>query len=42
MRLLPKLRAIVSGSQDPALADDPDLDYHEAVELRLLLEKLKG
>ena len=41
-RLLPKLQAIIAGSRDPALADDPDLDYDEAVEMRLLLERLKG
>ncbi|MFL6275506.1 MAG: tetratricopeptide repeat protein [Blastocatellia bacterium] len=38
--LLPKLQAILSGSRDLALADDPALDYEDAVELKLLLESL--
>jgi tetratricopeptide (TPR) repeat protein len=36
----PKLLAVVRGERDPALADDPALDYDDAVELRLLLETL--
>jgi len=38
--VVPKLDAILSGSRDPALSDDPDLDYDDAAELRLLLEHL--
>lgn len=38
--LLPKLLAILRGERDPALCDDPELDYDDAVELRLLLEEL--
>jgi hypothetical protein len=40
--LLPKLQAILGGSRDAALSDDPALDYQDAVELRLLLEALGG
>jgi len=40
--LIAKLQAIVAGSRDPALTDDPDLHYQYAVELRLLLEELAG
>jgi tetratricopeptide (TPR) repeat protein len=35
-----KLIAILAGSRDPTLADDPGLYYQDAVELRLLLESL--
>lgn len=38
---LRQLIAILHGSRDPALADDPELDYMDAVELRLLLEQLR-
>ena len=38
--LIPTLQAILDGSRDPALADNPDLDYDDAVEVRLLLETL--
>ena len=38
--LIPKLQAILGGRRDPALADDPNLDYDDAVELELLLEQL--
>ena len=34
------LQAILTGSRDPALAADPRLDYDDAAELRLLLERL--
>jgi hypothetical protein len=37
--LIPALQAILDGSRDPSLADDPNLDYDDA-ELRLLLEDL--
>lgn len=40
MALLAKLQPILRGDRDPALADDPDLDYDDAVELQLLLERL--
>lgn len=40
--VLPKLQAILHGSRDPALANDPALDYDDAVELRLLLERLNA
>ena len=39
--VLPALEAILQGSRDPALAEDPALDYDDAAELRLLLERLK-
>lgn len=38
--MLPRLRAILEGHRDPALASDPALDYDDAVELLLLLETL--
>lgn len=38
--LAPKLLAILDGMRDPGLADDPALDYDDAVELKLLLELL--
>jgi tetratricopeptide (TPR) repeat protein len=38
--LVSKLQAILAGSRDLALADDPELFYQDAVELRLLLESL--
>jgi hypothetical protein len=38
--LAPNLLAILNGSRDPTLADDPALDYNDAVELKLLLEQL--
>ena len=38
--LIPKLQAILRGDRDPALADDPSLDYDDAAELLLLLEQL--
>ncbi|MDQ2695362.1 MAG: tetratricopeptide repeat protein, partial [Pseudomonadota bacterium] len=40
--LIPKLQAVLAGGRDPALADDPALYYTDAVELRLLVEGLKG
>jgi tetratricopeptide (TPR) repeat protein len=40
--LLAKLQAILRGDRDPALADDPDLPYRDAVELQLLLEGLSA
>ncbi|MEW6211487.1 MAG: tetratricopeptide repeat protein [Acidobacteriota bacterium] len=39
---IPKLQAILQGDRDPALADDPNLDYDDAVELQLLLEALQS
>jgi tetratricopeptide (TPR) repeat protein len=38
--LIPKLRAILGGARDAALAYDPALYYQDAVELTLLLESL--
>jgi tetratricopeptide (TPR) repeat protein len=38
--VFPKLLAVLHGERDPALADDPALDYDDAVELQLLLEAL--
>jgi tetratricopeptide (TPR) repeat protein len=38
--LLSKMQAILRGSRDAALADDPNLDFDDAVELILLLEAL--
>jgi hypothetical protein len=40
--LLSKLQAILRGERDSALADDPNLEYDDVVELRLLLEALKA
>lgn len=40
--VIPALRAILAGSRDPSLAADPELDYTDAAELRLLLEGLVG
>lgn len=39
--LIPKLQAILAGSRDPELANDPELHYSDAVEVRLLLEEKK-
>ncbi len=38
--LIQQLQAVLAGDRDPALADDPELDYGNAVELQLLLEGL--
>lgn len=38
--LLKALQRVLSGEHDPTLADDPNLTYLDAVELRLLLEGL--
>ena len=38
--LIPALRAVLAGSRDVRLADDPNLDYDDAVELLLLIESL--
>ena len=38
--LAPKILAILDGSRDPALANDPALTYADAVDLKLLLEQL--
>jgi hypothetical protein len=38
--LLPKLQAVLRGSRDMHLADDPELHYDDAAELTLLLEHL--
>ncbi|MBZ5618687.1 MAG: tetratricopeptide repeat protein [Acidobacteriia bacterium] len=39
--LIPPLEAILDGSRDPALADNPSLNYTDAVELLLLIESLR-
>ena len=36
------LQAVVAGSRDPALADQPELDYIMAAEILLLIENLGG
>ena len=36
------LQAILAGNRDPALADDPALDYDHSVEILLLLERLRA
>jgi tetratricopeptide (TPR) repeat protein len=38
--LVSKLKALLSGSRDPVLCEDPGLYYQDAVELRMLLEKM--
>jgi tetratricopeptide (TPR) repeat protein len=38
--VIPKLIAILQGERKPSLADDPELDYDDAAELLLLLERL--
>jgi tetratricopeptide (TPR) repeat protein len=38
--LIPLLEAVLAGSRDPALAEDPNLDYDDAAELLLLMESL--
>jgi tetratricopeptide (TPR) repeat protein len=38
--LISKLQSILRGERNPALADDLDLSYHDAAELKLLLELL--
>ncbi len=38
--VLSALQALLAGARDPALADDPALDYDDAAELRLLLDQL--
>ena len=40
--VIPKLIAICLGDRNPALADDPELDYDDAAELLLLLEALSA
>jgi tetratricopeptide (TPR) repeat protein len=40
--ILAALAAILAGSRDPALADDPGLGYNAAAELLLLLERLSA
>ncbi len=40
--LIVALQAILAGSREPALTDDPKLDFSDAAELRLLLESLES
>lgn len=37
--ILPRLLAIIAGSRDPNLANDPNLNYSDSAELHLLLER---
>lgn len=37
--LIDKLRAVLEGSRDPTMADDPELPFDASVELKLLLER---
>jgi tetratricopeptide (TPR) repeat protein len=37
-----KFLAVLNGSRDPALADDPALDYDDAAEVLFLIERLEG
>ena len=39
--LISLLEAVLDGSRDPALADDPNLNYDDAAELLLLIESLR-
>lgn len=39
--MIPPLEAVLDGSRDPALADDPNLNYADAAELLLLIESLR-
>ena len=39
--MIPKLQALLHGDRDPTTTTDPNLDYDDAVELQLLLEKLR-
>jgi hypothetical protein len=34
--------AILNGSRDPALADDPALDYADAAEVLFLIDRLEN
>jgi tetratricopeptide (TPR) repeat protein len=38
--LIPKLQAILRGSRDPGAADDPALEFDDAAEVALLLERV--
>ncbi len=38
--LIGKLRSVLAGERILALADDPELDYLDAAELKFLLENL--
>jgi tetratricopeptide (TPR) repeat protein len=40
--LIPALKRVLAGARDLTLADDSKLDYDDAAELRLLLERLGG
>ena len=40
--VLTALRAVLAGTRDPALADDPALDYDDAAEILMLLERLRA
>ena len=40
--MVPKLQAILNGDRNPALANDPELYYADAAEVRLVLERVKS
>ena len=40
--VLTALRAVLAGTRDPALADDPALRYAAAAEILMLLERLRA
>jgi len=39
--VLQAIRTLLNGSRDPALADDPALDYADAAELLFLIARLE-
>ncbi len=39
-QLMQAVTTILNGSRDPALADDPALDYDDAAEILFLIERL--
>ncbi len=41
-QLLPAVTTILNGSRDPALADDPALDFDDAAEILFLIERLEN
>jgi tetratricopeptide (TPR) repeat protein len=40
--MLTALRAVLAGTRDPALTDEPDIYYRDAAEILLLLERLRA
>ena len=39
---IPLLESVLAGSRDAALANDPNLDYQDAAELLLLIDRLNA